>query len=72
MEELDGVETERSRSGMASRASEGETLGDGELDLCSGEVAPLTGALAVVSDILMVVMIRELHSCLQRSGVSPL
>lgn len=36
-EESDGDETERSSSGTASRASEGDTLGEGELDRRSGE-----------------------------------
>jgi hypothetical protein len=30
---VDGVETARSRSGTASRASDGEVLGEGELGL---------------------------------------
>ena len=41
-----GVETDRSRVGIASRASEGETLRDGEDGGCSGELSVLAGALA--------------------------
>lgn len=41
-----GVETVRSRVGTASRASEGETLKDGEAGLCSGELSLLVGGLA--------------------------
>jgi hypothetical protein len=41
-----GVETDRSREGIASRASEGETLRDGEEGGCSGEFRVLAGALA--------------------------
>jgi hypothetical protein len=41
-----GVETDRSRVGIASRASEGETLRDGEEGGCSGEFSVLAGALA--------------------------
>ena len=52
MEEVDGVDTERSRWGIASRASEGETLGDGELALRSGDVGQLTDGLAAASSIL--------------------
>lgn len=48
-EELVGVDTERSRNGMASSASEGEMLGDGELDLCTGEATLLAHGLSVVS-----------------------
>lgn len=49
MDEDEGVETVRSRCGMASSASEGETLGEGELDLRAGEVTLLVGGLAWVS-----------------------
>lgn len=49
MEELEGVDTERSRRGVASRAKEGDTLEDGELGLCSGEVATLIGGVAANS-----------------------
>ena len=49
IEELEGVDTERSRRGVASRAREGETLEHGELGLSSGEVALLKGGVAVVS-----------------------
>ena len=47
--EEDGVDTERSRTGTASRASEGDTLGDGELGRRSGEVALLVGGLLFIS-----------------------
>lgn len=40
--ELDGVDTERSSNGTASNAIEGETLGEGESGLCSGEARPLS------------------------------
>jgi len=40
-----GVETARSRVGIASRASEGETLRDGEDGACSGELRVLAGGL---------------------------
>lgn len=53
MDELDGVDAERSRCGTASRASEGETLGDGELGRSSGEATLLVGWLAGVSAISM-------------------
>lgn len=52
MEELDGVDTERSSSGTASRASDGETLGEGEHGRCSGEVTLLAGVLADKSAML--------------------
>ena len=40
-----GVETARSRLGIASRASEGETLREGEEGGCSGELSALAGGL---------------------------
>lgn len=43
--ELDGVETERSSSGTASRAIDGDTLGEGESGRCSGEARPLSVSL---------------------------
>jgi hypothetical protein len=49
---VDGVETARSRSGTASRAREGEILGDGELGLWSGDATLLSGGLVIVSVIL--------------------
>lgn len=53
--ELEGVETERSRSGTASRASEGDTLSDGESGRVSGEAMLLAGGLGVMSAIVVVV-----------------
>lgn len=38
-DELDGVETDRSRCGTASNARDGEVLKDGELGRSSGEFA---------------------------------
>ena len=35
--ELDGVDADRSSRGTASRASDGETLGEGDAGLCSGD-----------------------------------
>ena len=58
---VDGVETARSRSGTASRASDGEVLGEGELGLWSGEVTLLSGGLVIVSAILTSI-IRSLHN----------
>jgi len=49
--ELAGVETERSRLGTASRASEGDTLGEGEEGRCTGELSVLAGGLACSSAI---------------------
>lgn len=40
--QLDGVDTERSRSGTASSAIDGDVLGDGESGRCSGEARPLS------------------------------
>lgn len=51
-EEYDGVETERSSRGTASKAREGEMLGDGEPGRCSGDVMVLSGGLVVVSAII--------------------
>jgi len=47
-----GVDTARSRLGMASRASEGETLRDGEEGACSGELMVLAGGLVRYSAML--------------------
>ncbi len=47
-EEVEGVDTERSSSGTASRAREGETLGEGELGRWMGEVTVLEGVSAVM------------------------
>jgi hypothetical protein len=58
--ELDGVDTERARSGTASSANEGVTLGDGELGRCSGVVTALKGGVGLVSAIL--------NQCLCLSG----
>ena len=58
---VDGVETARSRSGTASRASDGEVLGEGELGLWSGEVTLLSGGLVIVSAISTSI-IRSLHN----------
>ena len=46
--ELDGVDTERSSRGMASRASDGEMLEDGESGRCIGDVALLVEELDMV------------------------
>lgn len=43
-----GVETERSSSGTASRAIEGDTLGEGESGRSSGEAIPLSVPLWLV------------------------
>jgi hypothetical protein len=40
-----GVETARSRLGIASRANDGETLREGEDGGCSGELSALAGGL---------------------------
>lgn len=50
-EELDGVEVERSKYGTAPSAIDGDTLGDGELGRCSGEVTLLAGLVEGVSAI---------------------
>ena len=50
VELLDGVETLRSRSGTASMAMEGATLGDGELDRRRREVPILVGGLVVMAE----------------------
>lgn len=47
-----GVETARSRLGIASRASEGETLREGEDGGCSGEFKVLAGGLVRSSAML--------------------
>ena len=49
------METERSSSGTASRASEGDTLSDGESGRVSGEAMLLAGGLGVMSAIVVVV-----------------
>lgn len=46
--EVEGVETERSREGMASRAREGEMDGEGEAERCRGEATSLAGGLIEV------------------------
>lgn len=51
---MDGVETARSRSGTASRAREGDILGDGELGRWSGDATLLSGGLVIVSAIFAV------------------
>lgn len=48
-EDVEGVDTERSSSGTASRAREGETLGDGELGRWRGEVTVLEEVSAMVA-----------------------
>ena len=50
------METERSSSGTASRASEGDTLSDGESGRVSGEAMLLAGGLGVMSAIFVVVV----------------
>lgn len=42
---MEGVETERSSEGTASRAREGEMDGEGEDGRCCGDVAVLSGGL---------------------------
>ena len=49
--ELAGVDTERSRLGTASRAREGDTLGDGEDGRSEGELRVLAGGLMTSSAI---------------------
>lgn len=44
----EGVETERSSNGTASRAIEGDTLGEGESGRCVGEARPLSVSLWLV------------------------
>lgn len=51
------METERSSSGTASRASEGDTLSDGESGRVSGEAMLLAGGLGVMSAIVVVVVV---------------
>ena len=48
-EEVEGVETDRSRFGTASRAGDGDTLGDGELGLRIGDAMLLCGGLESTS-----------------------
>lgn len=50
--ESDGVENDRSSGGTASRASDGETLGEGEAARCNGEVFALAGTLTGISVLL--------------------
>lgn len=49
--DVEGVETQRSSSGTASRARDAVVLGDGDLERCSGEAMLLTGGLGVDSAI---------------------
>lgn len=51
-DELEGVDAARSSCGTASRASEGDTLGEGEHGRCSGEATLLAAGLDVDSAIL--------------------
>ena len=48
-EMVDGVDTARSRSGTASRASDGDILGEGELGLWTGEATLLAAGLIIMS-----------------------
>ena len=69
---VDGVETARSRSGTASRAREGDVLGEGELDRRFGDAAMLSGGLVIVSAIFAV-QVLLLHCRRVLAGVpSPL
>lgn len=64
------METERSSNGTASRASEGETLGEGELGRCAGEVTVLSGGLIGISAIVMrlAACALRLHGCGRLQG----
>lgn len=50
--ELAGVETDRSRFGTASRASEGDMLGEGDEGRCTGELSVLAGGVVAVPAML--------------------
>lgn len=50
--DVEGVDTERSRRGIAPRARDGDVLGDGDAGLCIGDVTLLVGGLISVSAML--------------------
>lgn len=60
-EEVEGVDTERSRCGTASRAREGETLGEGELGRCRGEVIALEDVSAAMVALVEVYVARPVR-----------
>jgi hypothetical protein len=61
-----GVDTVRSRRGIASRAREGETLGQGEEGRRSGELSVLAGGVVARSTEAMVA---EASASLCRDGM---
>ena len=59
-----GVDTVRSRRGMASRAREGETLGQGEEGRRSGELSVLAGGVVARSvEAMMASLCRDGMGC---------
>lgn len=48
VDELDGVDTERSREGQAPMASEGDTLGEGDVGRSIGELGLLMATASML------------------------
>jgi hypothetical protein len=64
-----GVDTVRSRRGIASRAREGETLGAGEPGRRRGELRVLAGGVVLVSSSAMVALeCRDGMGCVTGGG----
>ena len=66
--EVEGVDTERSSSGTASRASEGEMLNEGEVANWIGEV--MLDLLSCSLSVGSILRSRILESCLHMTALS--